>query len=61
MGSIVLVILLFAVFAVLVAGVILMGKGGALNQKYGNKLMIARVTLQGTILLVLLLMFIGTK
>ena len=61
-GSYILIILIAAVFAVLVAGVVLMGSGGKMNLKYGNKLMIARVSLQGTILLVLIAMyFIGAK
>jgi len=37
---------MLATLAVLLAGVILMMKGGKLNQKYGNKLMVARVALQ---------------
>lgn len=61
-GSYILIILIAAVFAVLVTGVVLMGSGGKMNLKYGNKLMIARVSLQGTILLVLIAMyFIGAK
>ncbi|MCI5060353.1 MAG: twin transmembrane helix small protein [Alphaproteobacteria bacterium] len=35
----------------LVAGVFSMTKGGEFNKKYGNKLMQARVTLQGVALL----------
>ena len=46
-GEIILVLLLLAVFAVLVAGVALMGVGGTKNLKYSNKFMIARITLQG--------------
>lgn len=36
-----------AVFITLVAGIIMMSKGGELNKKYGNKLMQIRVGLQG--------------
>lgn len=36
-----------AVVAVLVTGLILMSKGGEANKKYGNRLMQARVMLQG--------------
>ena len=61
-GNYLLVILILAVFAVLVTGVALMGKGGAANLKYSNKLMVARVSLQGLILLVLVVMyFLGNK
>ena len=44
--QILLFIAMLAVVVVLVAGVILMMRGGDLNRKYGNKLMIARVSLQ---------------
>jgi hypothetical protein len=45
---------------VLVTGVALMMKGGAANKKYSNKLMVARVGLQGLTLLVIgVLFFIG--
>lgn len=58
----ILVILLFAVFATLMSGVFLMGRGGAANKKYGNKFMIARVSLQGLVILLLVAMyFIGAK
>lgn len=36
-----------AVVAVLVTGIILMSKGGEANKKYSNRLMQARVMLQG--------------
>ncbi len=57
----ILVILIIALFLVIMAGVILMGKGGKANFKYSNKLMVARVTLQGSILLIILLMYLGHK
>jgi len=41
------VFFMLATLVVLLAGVILMMKGGKLNQKYSNKLMVARVALQG--------------
>ncbi|NBX02921.1 MAG: hypothetical protein EBR02_02420 [Alphaproteobacteria bacterium] len=56
-----MILLLFAVVAVLVAGVVLMGIGGKTNEKYANKLMIARVSLQGLAILLLVLMFAGRK
>lgn len=42
---------------VLVTGVGFMMKGGKFNKKYGNKLMVARVSLQGLTLLLVILMF----
>lgn len=56
-GGSLLMVLLAGVVAVLVAGVVLMGIGGKANEKYGNKLMLARVTLQACVIGVLLLMF----
>ena len=38
---------MIAVLAVMVAGMVSMTKGGEFNKKYGNKLMRARVYLQG--------------
>jgi hypothetical protein len=35
--------------------------GGELNKKYGNKLMVARVWLQGSVLMVLALLFVTGK
>ena len=42
-----LLLSMLAVVGVLVAGVIVMAKGGETSQKYSNKLMNARVILQG--------------
>lgn len=50
--------MLIAMFAVLIAftiGVIVMAKGGDANIKYGNKLMKARVILQGVALTLFIL------
>lgn len=44
-----------AVVGVLVAGIVIMSKGGELNKKYGNRLMQARVILQGITLAFFLL------
>lgn len=52
-GFIALSIAMLAVLAVLVAGVIVMAKGGEKDKKYSNKLMQARVYLQGLALLIL--------
>lgn len=54
--------LVLATLGVLVAGIALMGAGGKANARYGNKLMVARVSLQGLALLTLLAMFfVGGK
>ncbi len=58
---IMVLVLMLATLAVLVAGVALMTKGGALNAKYGNKLMVARVGLQGLTIALLGLLFLMGK
>ncbi len=54
-GVLVLLCLMAAVLIVLFVGLSVMIKGGKFNEKYGNKLMVARVTLQGLALLVFFL------
>lgn len=54
-------VLLAAVAIVLLMGVGLMMKGGDMNRKYGNKLMVARVTLQGLTILVIGILFLFSK
>lgn len=56
-GDYVIVALMLATFGVLMAGIALMGIGGPVNAKYGNRLMVARVSLQGMVLLMLALLF----
>jgi len=57
-----IMILMLAVVGVLMTGVVLMGLGGKANEKYANKLMVARVSLQAMVLLLLaLLFFAGNK
>ena len=55
--SILLAIALGSVMLVLIFGLIAMARGGELNRKYGNKLMRARVALQG-LAIVLFLLFV---
>lgn len=58
-GVILLIGLMLATVIVLVIGIALMARGGEANRKYGNKMMVARVTLQGlalALVAVLLLM-----
>ncbi len=56
-AHIIILILLAGVSLVLLLGVALMARGGKLNEKYGNKLMVLRVALQGAIVLMLGMMF----
>jgi hypothetical protein len=57
----ILIFLIIALAGVIMAGVLLMGKGGKANFKYANKLMVARVTLQGLILLIIFIIYMGNK
>ena len=52
-----IIILVLAVLGVLVIGIVSMLKGGEFNEKYGNKLMQARVGLQGLALLMMALAY----
>jgi len=47
-------IVLFSVLVVLIIGVIAMLKGGDFNKRWGNKLMRARVALQGLAVILIL-------
>lgn len=59
-SHIIVLILMLATVTVLIAGIALMMHGGKLNEKYGNRLMVARVSLQGlTVLMVGLLFLFG--
>lgn len=44
----------------LFAGIYAMGRGGAFNEKWGNRLMRARVGLQGLAVALMILFFIST-
>ncbi len=54
---ILLVGLMMATVAVLVGGIIVMARGGETNRKYGNKMMVARVALQGAAIVLVVLLF----
>jgi ABC-type methionine transport system permease subunit len=57
-----LAVTLVAIVAVLLTGIIGMGRGGDFNAKYGNKLMRARVVLQGlAIVLFLILIWVTSR
>jgi hypothetical protein len=58
-GAVLLVGLMMATVLVLIIGIGLMASGGETNRKYGNKMMVLRVSLQAcaiAVLVVLLLM-----
>jgi hypothetical protein len=50
--------LMGATALVLVVGIALMARGGEANRKYGNKMMVARVALQGLALAALALLLV---
>lgn len=55
-GNILLILLMLAVLGVLFVGIGSMLAGGEFNRKYGNKLMVARVSLQAAAIALLLLL-----
>lgn len=57
MLPILILISFLSVVAVLFTGIFAMIKGGAFNEKYGNKLMQLRVALQGVTILLLALAY----
>jgi hypothetical protein len=56
LGVGVLIALMLATVVVLVIGIVLMARGGEANRKYGNKMMVARVALQGAALAVVVVL-----
>lgn len=56
-----LLLAMASVLGALLLGLFSMMKGGEFNQKYGNRLMQARVVLQAVSLLLLALAFMSTK
>jgi uncharacterized membrane protein len=56
--AILLFVAMVATFLVMMAGIILMARGGEANTKYGNQLMQARVLLQGISLMILAILLI---
>ena len=56
-GDYIIFALMLATFGILMAGIVLMGVGGNANIKYGNRLMTARVSFQGLVLIMLALIF----
>lgn len=58
MGIVLLLGLMLATLVVLIIGIGFMARGGEANRKYGNKLMVARVTLQSLALVVLAILLL---
>ncbi len=56
---ILLFIVLLAVVLVMGAGIVFMARGGEGNKKYANRLMQARVLLQGVAVILLAVLFMG--
>ena len=56
-----LIVAMTAVLAVMGLGIFSMAKGGDFNKKYGNKLMQARVILQGVALALLALAYYSSQ
>ena len=54
-----LIIFMIGALLAVVVGIIFMMRGGKKNQKYGTKLMVARVALQGLALGVVMLIFMA--
>ena len=52
---------LISVIAVLILGVVSMLKGGELNKKYGNKLMMARVALQALAVILVMTLWVASS
>jgi len=52
---------LIVTLGILIAGVIVMGRGGEVNRKWGNKLMRARVISQFMVLVFIILLAIAAK
>lgn len=61
LGTLLVLGLMLATVAVLVTGVVIMARGGETNRKYGNKMMVARVTLQGAAIVLVVLLLIMKK
>lgn len=60
--SAIVILLMIATLMTLGVGLVVMAFGGKVNKKYGPKLMVARVVLQGlSILLLFLLMYVTQK
>lgn len=61
LGLIMVIGLMLATVVVLILGITIMARGGEINRKYGNKMMVARVTLQGLAILLVMLLLVLKK
>lgn len=52
---------LAATLAALFAGIVVMARGGELNRKYGNRLMRARIALQGLAVVLFILLMLTSR
>jgi hypothetical protein len=52
-SAIIVIVLMLATLAALIAGLVVMARGGEVNKKWANKLMSYRVWLQGATILAL--------
>lgn len=52
-----IILMVIAVVGTLLSGIAVMMRGGELNKKYGNKLMVARVGFQGLSLVLLVILW----
>lgn len=59
--SILIILLMIATAVVLLLGIATMIRGGEFNQKYGNKMMVARVSLQAATIALVGLAFLFSK
>ena len=59
--NILIILSALSVLVVLILGIVSMIKGGEFNEKYGNKLMQARVYLQGLALALLAIAFLTSQ
>lgn len=60
-SAIALILCLVSIAAVMGLGIFSMAKGGEFNEKYGNKLMQARVMLQGLAIAMLALAYFSSQ
>jgi hypothetical protein len=59
--NVLIILSALSVLVVLILGIVSMIKGGEFNEKYGNRLMQARVYLQGLALLIMAIAFFTSQ
>ena len=58
MLNIITIIFIISTMVIVIAGTVVMIRGGKVNKKYSNKLMVARVAFQAIAIFLLFLMFV---